>query len=251
MQILLVHGMWGHGDEWSLWREALAEREWETHAPTLRHHDLPASAKPPEQLGRTSILDYAGDLETAVRNLPEPPVVIGHSMGGLLAQILAARGAARAAVLLTPAAPRGVIALRPSVLWSFRRQLVTPAFWRRPHRPTFAQATSSMLHLLPEEERRRVFSEMRWESGRAMFEIGLALLDRRRASQVDPERVRCPVLAVAARHDRIVPASVVRQIARRYDAELVELPDHAHWVLSGPGWRNVAGRVIDWVERSV
>jgi pimeloyl-ACP methyl ester carboxylesterase len=69
--------------------------------PSLRHHAARSDA-PPAALGETSLLDYVADLEKRIRDLPEKPVVIGHSMGGLLALLLCARGLARAAVLLTP-----------------------------------------------------------------------------------------------------------------------------------------------------
>jgi pimeloyl-ACP methyl ester carboxylesterase len=78
-------------------------------------------------LGRTSLLDYAADLESLVRGLDAPPVLLGHSMGGLLALLLAARGLAQAAVLLTPASPAGINALTPAVIRS-RGVLFWPRF---------------------------------------------------------------------------------------------------------------------------
>ena len=77
------------------------------------------SNAPVGALGVTSLLDYTADLEGELRALPERPVVIGHSMGGLIALMLCARGLARAGVLLTPAAPASVIAIRPSNLACF------------------------------------------------------------------------------------------------------------------------------------
>ena len=68
-----------------------------------------AGATPPKELGRTSLLDYAADLEKLIAGLDDKPVLVGHSMGGLLAQMLAARGLARACVLLAPSAPWGVL----------------------------------------------------------------------------------------------------------------------------------------------
>jgi pimeloyl-ACP methyl ester carboxylesterase len=70
-------------------------------------------------LGTTSLLDYAADLEKQIRELEEVPILMGHSMGGLLAQIFGSRGLARALVLLTPASPAGILALKPSVIQSF------------------------------------------------------------------------------------------------------------------------------------
>ena len=116
---VLIHGMWATPDVWRNWRTFLEERGWQTTAPVLRHHDA-APSSPPAALGTTSLLDYAADLAD-LADLAEKPVVIGHSMGGLLALMLCARGLARAGVLLTPAPPAEVLALRPSNLCPFAR----------------------------------------------------------------------------------------------------------------------------------
>lgn len=101
---VLIHGMWGTSGVWHRWRPFLEERRWKTIAHSLRHHDVPSDA-PPAELGATSLLDYVADLEKMILALPQKPVVIGHSMGGLLALLLCARGLARAGVLLTPRSP--------------------------------------------------------------------------------------------------------------------------------------------------
>jgi pimeloyl-ACP methyl ester carboxylesterase len=75
-------------------------------------------------LAETSLLDYAKDLEIEIDKLPEKPITMGHSMGGLLAQILASRGCAKSVVLITPAAPAWIFSIRWSVLWRFSGVLV-------------------------------------------------------------------------------------------------------------------------------
>jgi pimeloyl-ACP methyl ester carboxylesterase len=101
---VFIHGMWGTPDVWRNWRPYVEARGWQTMAPALRHHEAPPLA-PPADLGTTSLADYVADLTNTIEGLPEKPVVIGHSMGGLLALLLCARGLARAGVLLTPAHP--------------------------------------------------------------------------------------------------------------------------------------------------
>jgi pimeloyl-ACP methyl ester carboxylesterase len=208
-----------------------------------------ADAPPDPRLGTTSLLDYAGDLEGEVRKLEEPPVIMGHSMGGLLALMLAARGLAGRLVMLTPASPRGIVALRPSVVRSFWSGMTRWGFWRKPYRQTYGEAVYSMMHLLSEEERRRAYERFVFESGRASFEIGFWPLDGRRASAVDFSRVTCPVLVVSGGRDRITPAPVVRRTAGRFGkvATYREFPGHAHWVLGEPGWEEVAGAVAEWL----
>ena len=247
--LFCIHGMWGGGYQWDNYRAFFEARGWRCETPYLRHHDVSPDAPPHPDLGITGLLDYAADLEAAVRALPEKPVVVGHSMGGLLAQILAARGLADKLVLLAPASPRGITALTASVVKCFLPQFRTWGFWRKPNRPTFEQAVYAFLHLVPPAEQRALYDRLVHESGRAAFEIGLWPLDRRRASEVDPGKVTCPILAVAAEEDRIVPAKVVRKVAARYPgAQVRELPGHAHWLIGEPGWEEVAGLVANWLK---
>ncbi|MGC8723623.1 MAG: alpha/beta hydrolase [Acidobacteriota bacterium] len=248
--IYMIHGMWGGAYQWENYRSVFEARGYRCVATTLRHHGADPSAPPPPELGTTSLLDYAEDLEREVRALGEPPVLMGHSMGGLLAQMLAARGLGRRLVCLTPASPYGIIALRLSVIRSFWSGMTRLGFWRKPFRQTYGEAVYSMMHLLPEEERRRAYERFVYESGRATFEIGFWPLDLRRASRVRAGEVSVPVLVVAGGQDRITPAPVVRRVARRYGARAAFklFPGHAHWVLAEPGWEEVAGFVADWLQ---
>jgi pimeloyl-ACP methyl ester carboxylesterase len=172
-------------------------------------------------------------------------------MGGLLAQMLAARGLARAVVLLAPAAPAGVWAIGPSVVRSFWGILTTWAFWRKPVRQTFEAASYSLLHRMPPEEQRAVYGRFGPESGRAFFEIGLWLLDIRRAWRVDAQKIDCPMLVVGGREDRMTPPWALRGVARRYRATYREYEHHAHWLIGEPGWQDIAGEVLAWMNAQV
>ena len=206
---------------------------------------------PDQRLGTTSLLDYAGSLEREIGELGLKPIVMGHSMGGLLAQILGARALAKALVLLTPASPSGIRALTPSVIKSFWSIQTTWGFWRKPMRQTFDEEVYSMLHLLPAKEQKETYDKFVYESGRAACEIGYWLFDLRGASKVDESKVNCPVLVLAGAHDRITPASVVRRVARKYKdvSTYEEFESHAHWVVAEPGWQEVAEYVAGWLRQ--
>ena len=245
--LFMIHGMWGTGDQWSNYRAFFEAKGFNVVTPTQRHHVRGQAPDP--ALGTTSLLDFAADLEQEIKALPENPIIIGHSMGALLAQILCARGLGKAGIFLTPGAPRGIIALTPSVIKSFRRIMMTWGFWRKPTFPTFDEAYYSVYNLLPEDEARTEYDRLTPESGRAAFEIGFALLDGKRASEVDASKIKCPVLVTGSAKDRITPASVIRKIARKYQktGDYKEFPNHAHWVLGGEGWQDVAGYCLEWM----
>lgn len=247
--IFFIHGMWGGAWQWANYRSIFEGQGYRCVATTLPYHDVDPHAAPDPCLGTIGLLDYAGALEAELRQLRTKPILIGHSMGGLLAQILAARGLAKAVVLLTPAAPSGIFAVAPSVIHAFWSIQMTWAFWRRPVRPTFGEASYAMLHLLTERERRAIYERFVYESGRAVFETGYWFLDVSGASRVDASKVACPVLVVAGGQDRITPAWAVRQVARKYGAVSTyrEFSRHAHWIVGEPGWEEVAGNVADWL----
>lgn len=248
--LFMIHGMWGGPWMWDNFRRHFEARGYRCVVPTLRHHDMDPRGTPDPRLGTTSLLDYAEDLEREIRALETQPVLMGHSMGGLLAQILASRGLARALVLQTPAPPAGILALRPSVIRSFRSAHTRWGFWRRPMRQTFDEAVYSMLFRLEPEEQRYAYERFVYESGRAACEIGYWFLDPRGAARVDASRVTCPVLVVGAAEDRITPVAVVRKVARKYGslATYREFPGHAHWIMGEPRWQEIAQYEADWLS---
>ena len=249
--IVMIHGMWGTGWYWENFKRFFEGEGYRCVVPTLRFHDMDPKGLPDPRLGTTSLLDYAADLEKLIRELHVTPILMGHSMGGLLAQILGSRGLAKALVLLTPASPHGIIALKPSVIKSFWSGLITWGFWKKPFRQTFAEAEYSMLKMMPPESRRGIYDKFVYESGRAAFEIGFWLFDSKGAARVDESKVTCPVLIVAGEKDRITPASVTRKIAEKYKgvATYKELSGHAHWVIGEPGWQQIAEYIEEWLRQ--
>lgn len=250
--IVMIHGMWGTGSYWENFKGFFEGKGYRCVVPTLRFHDMDPNGVPDPRLGTTSLLDYAEDLEKLIRELDGMPILMGHSMGGLLAQILGSRGLAKALILLTPASPRGIIALKASVIKSFWSGLTTWGFWRKPFRQTFDEAVYSMLNQMPSESWKSIYDQFVYESGRAAFEIGFWLFDSKGAARVDESGVTCPVLVIAGEKDRIVPVSVTRKVAEKYKAVSTykEFSGHAHWVIGEPGWEQIAEYIEQWLRQT-
>ena len=247
--IFMIHGMFGGPWYWENYQKKFEAEGYRCIAPALLYHDMDPCGVPHPDLGTTSLLDYAEQLDREICKLDEPPVVMGHSMGALLAQMLGARKRVKALVLLTPASPAGIMALTPSVVKSFWSAQTTWGVWKNPFRLKFSEVVYSMLHLMTEKEQWEIFNKLVYESGRAATEIGYWPFDPKRASSVDESRVTCPVLVVAGRLDRITPASVARKIAKKYNAVSTykEFKNHAHWVVGEPGWQEVADYASSWI----
>lgn len=248
--IFMIHGMWGGGWYWGNYKKVFEAEGYRCVATTLPFHDVDPQNAPDPRVGTASLLDYAAALEREIAALGVKPIIMGHSMGGLLGQILGARGLASKLVLLNPASPSGIVALTPSVIKSFMSIQTKWGFWRKPMRQTFAEASYSMLHLLPENEQKEAYSHFVYESGTAAWEIGYWLFDTKHATRVDAKKITCPTLIIGASLDRITPASVVRQVAKKYRAVATykEFDNHAHWTIGEPGWREVAEYAAGWLR---
>lgn len=249
--IFMIHGMWAAGWYWETYVKFFGDKGYRCVPTTLRYHDMDPRSLPDPRLGTTSILDYANDLEGEIRNLGDKPIIMGHSMGGLLAQILASRGLAKVAVLITPASPRGILALKPSVIKSFFSIMIAPGFWKKPMRISFESVVYSQMHLLSPEVQQAKYSKMVYESGRAAAEIGFWLLDPNQATKVDESKVTCPVLIVAGSEDRITPAAVIKSTAKKYKAVSTykEYPGYAHSIIVEPGWEKIAEDIEAWLKK--
>jgi len=247
---MMIHGMWGGGWCWENYKNFFEGKGYQCITPTLRFHDMEPNEPPNPQLGTTRLLDYFTDLEKEINQLDAPPILMGHSMGGLLAQMLGSRGLAKAIVLLNSISEGGIIALRPSILRSFWNGFAKWGFWRKPMCLTFGEAVYGVLQLLPAREQREVFSRFVYESGRAACEIGFRFLNPKRATKIDESRVGCPVLVITGGQDRITPASVMRSVSAKYRtvSTYKEFPNHAHWIIGEPNWQEVAEYISDWLD---
>ena len=249
--IVMIHGMFGGSWCWENYRGFFEHKGYRCLTPILRYHDVDPNDEPHPNLGTVGLLDYADDIKEVICGLDEKPVIIGHSMGGLIAQILGSRGLAKSLVLLASAAPAGVSAVTLSVLKSISTEVIEWGFWRKPIKSTFESTSYSAMHLLSEAERRAAYSRYVHESGHAFFEIGFSFLDPEKAAFIDEKTIDVPVLVVAGAEDRITPSSVNRKIAHKYKdfSTYMEFPHHAHWIFGEPGWQTVAGTIHFWLTQ--
>lgn len=246
--IVLIHGMWCTGANFDRMVQGLKPRGHACHAPTLPAHAV--GARHPE-VGNQSLRDYLSFLEDDVRRqkFGEAPILIGHSMGGLLAQQLAARIQPFALVLLAPAAPAGIVGLRGTNVATFAPVLARPGWWSRPHKFTPQRFSARVYNGVPPARHAELYDGMVEESGRALFEIALWFMDRARAAAVDASAVRCPVYVVSCGDDRLTPAPVVRKVAALYrHASLRHYPDRGHWVLDDTDTDEMTAEIANWLQ---
>ncbi|MDP6812724.1 MAG: alpha/beta hydrolase [Alphaproteobacteria bacterium] len=220
---------------------------WRVLTPELRHHGAPGGADP--RLAGTGLRDYADDLAAEIGALDEAPVLLGHSMGGLLAQLLAARGLARAAVLLAPAPSWGILPSSREEIAAAMGLMSLGSFWEQVLDSAFEIAADNSLNCLPADRQRAVFERFVPESGQALFECLFWMFDPNRAAYVNGVNVDCPLLCIAGGRDRVVVPDSVRKTADKYPelATFMEFEEMGHMLLLEDDWQAVAEACTDWL----
>ena len=245
--ILFIHGFLGGAWYFEKYQRSFAARGYPAYAVNLRGHH---GSRPVPDIGRVSLEDYVDDVRDAARWIDgrhhRPPILFGHSMGGLLASKAAELEPALAAgvVMLCAAPPRWI------PLFSFRlaarqaKHLAALAM-SRPIVATFADDVSLNLNRTPAAEHEAIHARFVPESGRAGRELSLGTL------AVDASRVRCPVLSVSAADDHFVPPRVGLALAKKFRAPWMLFPEHAHLILTEPGWEKPAAVIEGWMREEI
>ncbi|HZD26892.1 MAG TPA: alpha/beta hydrolase [Alphaproteobacteria bacterium] len=231
-------------------RQAFEARGHRVLTPELPYHDTAPGAEPDPRLAQCGLRDYADAIARELDALGAPPVLLGHSMGGLLAQLLAARGRASALMLLAPAAPWGILPSTPDEIVGAMGLMATGDFWNRAIVPVFEVAAETSLNCLSSERQREVFPRFVPESGKALFQSLFWMFDAEAASHVNAVNVTCPVLCVAGGRDRLTPPATVAKIAEKYAAMATteEFPEAGHMLLLEDGWPEIAACCLDWLD---
>ena len=236
--VLCLHGLFAGSWVYERFLPLVAERGHPAAALSFRGHP---PAPPIPAIGRTSIAAYCHDAAEAARAL-DRPIVIGHSLGGLVALLLAARNLVRAAVLVSSAPPRGINVLSPALLLRMPRYLpalvLSRAFLPKPR-----DLDALVLNRVPAGEREQHRIRFVPDSGRAARQAALG------TSDADLSVTRTPLLVVSGDEDRFVPLGVARRIAQRYDALLHVAPGHGHFLFGEPGWERHATAILDWIDQ--
>jgi non-heme chloroperoxidase len=220
---------------------------WTCHAPDLIGHGTRATNSDKTLVG-IGIADYQAELEAFLKTIPPRPVLLGHSMGAVLAQLLAAKGLARALVLVAPGARAGILPQTEGEKKFGQDLMGLGAFWKTVINPDFGLARVLTLNRVPEAEQRAVFDRFGPESGRAFFELFFWMFDSTGATVVDISSVTCPVLCLAGADDNLVSVATVRATAAGYPgATLWELEGHGHMLVLEPGAEAIARRIADWI----
>jgi non-heme chloroperoxidase len=258
--VVFIHGLWLLPSSWANWADFFAQAGYAPLTPDWP--DDPVTVEQaraePEVLGGKSLKQVADHTAEVIAALDRKPVVMGHSTGGLLAQMLAGQGLAAATVAIDPGVFRGVLPLPFSVLKGVGPFLLDPRTRGRAITLTFDQFRYGWANALDEQEARELYETYHVAApGIALVQMGNANLNPGTEAKVDTKNPdRGPLLIIDGEKDHTVPwaiANAAYKLQRRNPGvtEIVKMPNRGHSLTIDHGWRDVAQTALDFVKRFV
>jgi pimeloyl-ACP methyl ester carboxylesterase len=255
--IVFIHGGWVTSACWGPFASFFAARGYQCLAPAWPGKDrsveaIRADPSPLAGLGIARIVDH---YDRIVHSLDEPPILVGHSFGGLFVQLLLDRGLGAAGIAIDSAPPKGIWAFDPSSLLSVGRVLLTPFGWRKVVSWSFTEFRYAFVHTMSLDEARAIWvTQIVPDSGRPFFQVAFSMLDRGSPTRVDfANPNRTPLLLVSGDADRAMTPAIVHRMYRAHCAspartDLRSFPGRTHWLIAQDGWEEVAQACLDWIE---
>jgi non-heme chloroperoxidase len=258
--VVFIHGLWLLPNSWDRWRSAFEEAGYTTLAPGWPDdpNTVEEANANPDVLAHKTVGQIADHFEDVVGKLTKKPALIGHSFGGLLAQILAGRGVADATVAIDPAPFRGVLPLPLSALKSAAPVLGNPLNHGRAIPLTYDQFRYAFANAVDEDEAKVLYNTYAVPgSGVPLFQAATANLNPWTEVKVKSKNSdRGPLLIVSGEKDHTVPwaianASFKKQRRNKGVTEIVEIPGRGHSLTIDNGWREVADTALAFIQRFV
>jgi len=256
--VVFIHGAFMSAESWGSWMQRFEARGYKTVAPAwpfLDHSVDDLQNAPDRRFGRLGISEIVDNYASIIRELTEPPILVGHSFGGLFVQMLLDRGIGAAGVAIDPAPPKGVLPGKDAVRASLPVLLGWES-WQRVRRMSFKNFQWGWVHTLSEAEQRAAFEQhVIPTSGRLFLQALLApLTDDTKVNYRNG--LRAPLLIIAGQLDRTVEARMNLANFRKYARSTAvtdyrAFPGRTHWIVRQPGWEEVADYVMDWLAKQV
>lgn len=258
--VVLVHGLWMTPRSWEGWVAHYEAKGLTVVAPAYPGFEIEVEAlrENPDIIANLTVTETVDHLAKVIESLSAPPIIMGHSFGGTLTQLLLARGLGAAGVVVDSAPTEGVRVNPISQARSLFPALKNPANRHRAVAFTPEEFHYAFTNTLTEQE-----SLAAWERyaigapGNWVWEYGLFANFKpgHQDTWVDYGADRAPLLFIAGEKDHIMPPSVNRSNAKHYAkspalTDYHEFPGRDHWICAAPGWEEVADHALDWALRN-
>lgn len=251
--VLLIHGYGCAGDVWDPVAARLRAEGYRVVAPTIRSAVRTVEG-PRAGLAGLTLADYVAEMsalaQTLAKETGKKPIVIGHSMGGLIAQKIAEAGHAAAIALFAPGSPadaRGKPKLTPvftflNLALQSKPETKAGKMWKTGFK-------FGVMNAVPAERHDGLYAKMVYDSGQVLADLAWPHKDPHKTAHVDASKVTVPVLVMAGALDRTTPVEDVRLVGKKYaGAEYREYPHNAHYLIDEPNTMSILSDLIDWLS---
>lgn len=245
--VMLVHGMYMNSTSWDPWLSVAEQHGYDTVVPSWPMHEGPPAtlrANIDPGLGKLTFGEVVDHLKAVIDTLQEPPMLIGHSIGGLAVQKLLGDGYGTAAVAISSAPPQGVLTASPVFL--------------RANGPHINPLAGDNPVIMTKERFHYTFcNTMNRDESDAAFELYVVPESRNvprstltHQGRIDFARSRGPLLMLAGDRDHLTPAGLILSNARRYKqpVEVREFTQRSHFICNQPGWEEIAASAFEWLD---
>jgi len=255
--IVLIHGLWMTPLSWEYWAHHYCERGYSVYAPSWpgMDRDIRALRRTPQTYAQIGIRQIIDHYEQVILELGEPPILIGHSFGGLVVQALLDRGLGACGVAIASAPIKGIWTLPYSTIRVVTPQLINPRNNHRCVPLTPAQFHYAFMNTSSREESFRIYQRYAVPGpDHVLFQTELANFNPFAETAVNTRRNnRAPLLMIAGSQDHVSPPSVVKANVKAYrrstaTTEYKEFQDRTHFIIGQSGWEEVANYALDWVR---
>lgn len=254
--VVLIHGLWMTPRSWEHWVTHYEAKGLTVLTPAYPGFEIEVEAlrENPQVIADLTVPETVDHLAAVIEELATPPIIMSHSFGGVMTQLLLARGLGAAAVVIDSAPTEGVHVTPVSQARSLFPALRNPANRRRAVAFTPEEFHYAFTNTLSAEESQRVYDRYAIAApGAWVWEYGLFANFKPGPQEtwVDYTADRAPLLFIAGSEDHIMPPAVNRSNAKHYHrspavTEYVELEGRDHWTCAAPGWEAVADRALEW-----
>lgn len=253
--IVFVHGAWVTPTSWQPFREFFEEAGYVTHAPAwpfvADHSVAEMNRATPRGFGGLTLGKIADRYEAFIRELPEKPILVGHSFGGLLTQLLLDRGCGIAGVAIDPA-PIGGVVPGPSAFAAITPIMLRLTGWLRPHALSRKRFGSLFANTAPPRLVDEAYGSYVIPAPGMIFHQAALWL----GTWVDSRGRSQPLLITGGSEDRLVSPYLAKSAFRKQSkskarTDYLEFEGRSHFLCAEPGWEEVAGSVRDWIEEAV
>jgi non-heme chloroperoxidase len=255
--IVFIHGLWIHASSWQPWMEFFQQNGYETLNPSWPG-DSPTVEEcrlNPEAIANRGVIEIADSYAKIIASLSEPPIVIGHSFGGLIAQVILSHGIATAAVAIDPAPMKGVWQLPFSALKASLPVLGNPFNLKKAVSLSFNQFRYGFANAVPIEEAKELYQQWTIPAPcRPLFQAAFATIAGTETKVDTANSSRGPLLITGGEKDHIAPPILGKASLKKYNSSVVTdfklFEGRGHSLIVDHGWKEVAEYSLNWIHKN-